>query len=363
MRRVTNRPEAARPPPARSGWLLASVLPVLHRLLEMHGVDVDGLARAAGVDLRAQPVPGDRLDGTRVDALMQRALVQIADPAFGLMAARCWHPSHLGVLGHAWLSSSTLRTGVQRLARYLRIVDDRARIETEEVRGGLKVRYWAGRGDPATQPLAAVTIDITMSILLDMCRLNAGAALRPLAASLRHGPPPEPQVYDRFFGCRVRFAAHENTLVLAHGDADRPLPTSNRLLAATFDRMLTEQLARLDRRDIVAGCEAAVLEGLSDGVPTQDETAARLLVSPRTLQRKLADAGTSYQQLLDRTRRDLALRYVEDPQRRAELVHARLPALGRHQPFGLPQPPRRGLTHSPRVRRGRRTGWRPRASR
>ncbi len=324
MQRLTNRPEAARPPPARSGWLLASVLPVLHRLLEMHGVDIDGLARAAGIDLRAPPVPGDRLDGTRVDALMQRALAQIADPAFGLMAARCWHPSHLGVLGHAWLSSSTLRTGVQRLARYLRIVDDRARIETEEVRGGLKVRYWAGRGDPATQPLAAATIDITMSILLDMCRLNAGAALRPLAASLRHGPPPEP---------------------------DRPLPTSNRLLAATFDRMLTEQLARLDRRDIVAGCQAAVLEGLSDGVPTQDETAACLHVSPRTLQRKLAEAGTSYQQLLDRTRRDLALRYVEDPQRSLTDITF---ALGFAGPSSFTRAFRRWAGTSPSAYRSRR---------
>jgi AraC-like DNA-binding protein len=301
--------------PERPGWVLASVAPVLHRLLEMHGLDVGALARATGFDLNAVRAPTERLDGTRVDALMRLALAQIGDPAFGLQAARCWHPSHLGVLGHAWLSCSTLRTGVQRLARYLRIVDDRARIETEEVRGGLKVRYWAGRGDPAANPLAAVTIDITMSILLDMCRLNAGAALRPLAASLRHGPPPEPLVYDRFFGCRVRFAARENTVVFARADVDRPLPTSNRLLAATFDRMLAEQLARLDRTDIVAGCQAAVLEGLSDGVPTQNEAAARLHVSPRTLQRKLAEAGVGFQQLLDQTRRDLALRYVEDPQR------------------------------------------------
>jgi AraC-like DNA-binding protein len=36
-------------------------------------------------------------------------------------------------------------------------------------------------------------------------------------------------------------------------------------------------------------------------------------MSPRTLQRKLADADLTYQRLVDETRRDLALRYIEEP--------------------------------------------------
>ena len=38
-------------------------------------------------------------------------------------------------------------------------------------------------------------------------------------------------------------------------------------------------------------------------------------MSPRTLQRKLAEANTTYLELLDDTRKDLALRYIEDPRR------------------------------------------------
>jgi AraC-like DNA-binding protein len=38
-------------------------------------------------------------------------------------------------------------------------------------------------------------------------------------------------------------------------------------------------------------------------------------MSRRTLQRKLADAETTYLKLVDDTRRDLALRYIEDPRR------------------------------------------------
>ena len=79
--------------------------------------------------------------------------------------------------------------------------------------------------------------------------------------------------------------------------------------------MLTEELARLDKADVVSRCRAAVLEQLSSGEGTEEEVAKQLHMSPRTLQRKLAEANMTYLQLLDDTRKDLALRYIEDPRR------------------------------------------------
>jgi AraC-like DNA-binding protein len=58
-----------------------------------------------------------------------------------------------------------------------------------------------------------------------------------------------------------------------------------------------------------------VLEHLASGEGTAEETAKQLHMSPRTLQRKLAEAHTTYLQLIDDTRKDLALRYIEDPRR------------------------------------------------
>jgi AraC-like DNA-binding protein len=288
---------------------------MFRRLLEMHGLDAVGIARQAGVDLATIPSPAERIEVDKIDAILRVAIPLIYDPAFGLQAARCWHPGNLGVLGHAWLSSSTLRTGLQRLARYSRVVGERGATELEATRQGVKVRFWAKRGDPAAVAVAAVFVDVAMALLLDMCRMNAGAALRPMAASLRRGKPGRADAYERFFGCPVRFGAEENAFVLSASDADRPLPSSNKQLAAVFDRMLTEELARLDKSDVVARCRAAVLEHLPSGEASAEDTAKQLHMSPRTLQRKLAEAATTYIQLVDDTRKDLALRYVEDPSR------------------------------------------------
>ena len=294
---------------------LASMAQTFRRLLEMHGLDAIGIARNAGVDLASIPVPGERIELDKIDALLRAAIPLIRDPAFGLRAAHCWHPSELGVLGYAWLSSSTLRTGLERAVRYSRLIGERGLTEIEDTRQGLKVRFWAKRGNPAVVPVAAVFVDMAMALLLDMCRMNGGAVLRPVAATLRRRKPDPADAYERFFGCQVQFGVEENAFVLSAKDADRPLPSANRQLAAVFDKMLTEELGRLDKSDVVARARATVLEHLSSGEGTAEDTAKQLHMSSRTLQRKLAEAKTTYLQLVDDTRKDLALRYIEDPRR------------------------------------------------
>jgi AraC-like DNA-binding protein len=294
---------------------LASMGQMFRRLLEMHGLDAVQIALGAGVDVARVPAPAERIAVDKIDAMLRVAIPLIRDPAFGLQAARCWHPAYLGVLGHAWLSSDTLRTGLERVTRYFRLVGERGLTKIEVSQREVKVSFRANRGDPAAVPVAAVFVDIVMAVLLDMCRMNAGAALRPVKAMLCRPKPEKAEVYERFFGCEVRFRAKEDAFVLSTRDADRPLPSANRQLAAVFDKLLTEELARLDRSDVVSRCRAEVLEHLESGEMTEQDMAKRLHMSRRTLQRRLDEADTTYLRLVDDTRKDLALRYIEDPHR------------------------------------------------
>ena len=291
---------------------LASMGQMLRRLFEMYGLDAVVIAHQAGVDLARFPGPADRIEVDRIEAMLRVAIPLIGDPAFGLQAARCWHPGNLGVLGHAWLASSTLRSGLKRLSRYAHIVGERTSVRIDETRRGIKVSTRRTRADSAT---AAVFVDMTLSLVLDMCRMNGGAVLRPVSASLRRRKPVHAEAYERFFGCVVGFGAAKDAFVLSATDADRPLSSSNRQLAAVFDRMLDAELGRLNKADVVSRCKTAVLEHLASGEVTEQDTAKRLHMSARTLQRKLADAETTYSLLVDDTRKDLALRYLEDPHR------------------------------------------------
>lgn len=60
--------------------------------------------------------------------------------------------------------------------------------------------------------------------------------------------------------------------------------------------------------ELLGRVRAVIERELPDGAPTLPQTARRLGLSPRTLQRRLAEAATSYGDLLDEIRRDVAAR-------------------------------------------------------
>jgi AraC-like DNA-binding protein len=289
---------------------LATLGQIVGRMLEMYGLDARAMFARHGIDPTLVSDPNARIDSRAWDKLARDAAAQIPDPAFGLIAARCWHPSNLGVLGYAWLTSSTLRTGLGRVVRYWRLLAEASSATLRESSAGVTVHIQRQSPDPVANAVAA---DFVIALLVDMCRMNAGASLRPVGVSLRRARPDDGGAYRRHFGCPVRFASDEDGFTLATRDADRPLPTANRQLAVTLDRILTEQVAALDRSDVVSRCQARLLEQLCSGEVSEGTMARQLHMSRRTLQRRLADADLTYSRLLDDTRRDLALRHLEDP--------------------------------------------------
>jgi AraC-like DNA-binding protein len=291
---------------------LATSVQVTDKLMRRFGIDPGPVFRRHGIDPGLLSDPSARLPQDAIDAAVREVAAHVPDPAFGLLAAECWHPSNLGALGHAWLASSTLRRGLERLQRYWQLIGQRTAIHLRDEPGGLAVVLENPRSDPV---VAAVTTDMDFSVLLDMCRVNAGRAFNPVEVRLIRPEPGDTTPFDAFYGCPVRFGSPERAVVMPRDAIEAPLPTSNRQLAGMLDRLLDESIAKLDRSDVVARCRAQMHRRLASGEVSATRVASDLAMSRRTLHRKLADAGTTWQELLDATRRDLAMRMIEDPRR------------------------------------------------
>lgn len=289
---------------------LATIGQIVKRMFELHGVDAQAVFAEAKITLEQIRDPNARIPARAWDVVIRRTVTQVGDPALGLSSAECWHPSYLGALGYAWLSSSTLRRGLERVQRYWRLLGEKTAAHLEDTPGGLKTVFESGRTDPV---IAAVAADFIVALLVSMCRMNSGDGLRPVMVTLKRAKPDNWQVYSTHYRCPVEFGTAEDSFILACGDVDAPLPSSNRQIAATLDSILAQQLAQLDKTNVVARCQASLLEQLSSGEVSEEEMAQQLNMSRRTLQRKLAEVETTYQQLVDATRRDLALRYIENP--------------------------------------------------
>lgn len=282
------------------------------RLVELYGIDPQRFAQQFGIASTVIPDARMRLPSALLDSAFEKAALLIPDPAFALRAAECWHPSNLGPLGHGWLSSGSLRTALKRMARYMKIIGQRMSSRCADDPDGLRFIYEHGRGDT---PAGYVMADFGLSLIISMCRTNFGPSLTPESTTLRRPAPANPKAYEDFFGSPVTFGAAEDSFVLAREIADRPLPTANPELAATFDAILTAELAELGNSDLSTQCKAYLLQELTSGEPSEAEVARAMGMSSRTMQRKLRERGLTYKGILDETRYHLARRYLNDPAR------------------------------------------------
>jgi AraC-like DNA-binding protein len=158
---------------------------------------------------------------------------------------------------------------------------------------------------------------MAMAILFAMCRNNFGRTFKARRAAFRHAAPADARPYKTFFGWPVSFSGDANRLSIGRAEADRPLPTANQKLAAVHDQILAEELAHLDKKNVMARVRASLLERMTSGEFSKRHSARDLHMSRRCRERRPAEADATYQSLVDDTRRDLALRYIQDPAKSA----------------------------------------------
>lgn len=288
--------------------VIAGYTSAIARALELRGVSARAALRAAGLNECAGNDPLQRLSADQVTALFKVCVELTGDPCFGLSVARHIHASNIHALGYALMASRTLWDFATRLERYFAIVSQSVVMRVE--RGGDQVRFRYAR----RTSLCGETEDAFIAFMLRFMRLLYDRPLVPLRIDLlRECPTPGPEPYTREFGIMPRFAAEEGLIVFPATAMAEPLPGASPDLAQFNDRIAADCLARLNRSDVVARVRAAMVDRLSSGTCTRPVIARELAMSEAALQQKLAERGTNFHGLLDETRCELAIGYLQQP--------------------------------------------------
>jgi AraC-like DNA-binding protein len=152
--------------------------------------------------------------------------------------------------------------------------------------------------------------DAAMTAFVMLCRASCGDAFAPLHVRVRRPRPPCAEDFAAFFRAPVEYGVSDNAVVFDATVLDQALPTGNMELATASEQVIVDYLAHLDRHDLAMQVKAKLTEMLPSGRVHAEAVARALHVSVRSLQRKLADKGTSFAALLEDTRRELARQYV-----------------------------------------------------
>jgi AraC-like DNA-binding protein len=292
-----------------AGFATALVAPGLNlwRALEARGMDPAPIFRAAGVDPATLKVPGMRVPTRISQRLMRLADDAVDDPSLGIDVAKQMHGTAMHAVGYAWLSSATLGEACRRVARYMRVITDLWTMRIEEGADGVRIAF-AFRG---SQPSVVWAHDWVAAGFVRLCRITYGEAFAPIGVAIVREAPERRAPFDEWFRCPIVWGAERVSILCRCEDLAQPLPTANPDMAQASERIALEYLERLDRTDSVTQVRRRILELLPSGPPTQTEIARSLALSPRTLHRRLAEAGTSFAGLLDDTRRELAGGYLQ----------------------------------------------------
>ncbi|MBM7060816.1 AraC family transcriptional regulator [Pseudomonas sp. UL073] len=278
--------------------------------LEMGGVDCQSLFIELGLDYAALTDADARFPQDGMTRLWERAVQLSGNPAIGLNMASVVRPSSFHVVGYAAMSSRNLKEGFTRLVRYQRIVAEGADLSFRPVGDGygLILAIHGDRLVPARQSAEA-----SMAYTLAFCRWMISKPLRPREVRFQGDPPADLEPYRQVFQAPLRFNAEHYALIFERADLEAPLPSANEALAQLHDRFAGEYLARFSGSRVTHQARQTLCRLLPQGEPKRDAVAQALHLSQRTLQRRLQEEGTSFQQLLDDTRRELAAQYLAQP--------------------------------------------------
>lgn len=296
------------PPSSGPSPTIAAYAFAIATALEQEGVDPAPLFSECDLPLPTTTDPMVRLSNSEISRIFAASVRATGDPCFGLKVAEAFHPGNMHALGYAMLASTTLRDYCERLRNYYRIVSRNALIDIEESGAAFSMLARVSAADICWE-----THDAFTALMVRFMRFIYGPRLNPLRVELmRPDPGREYRLrYDGFFRCPIRYDSSMIVIALEPALVDHPLPGASKELAQMHDQTVMQYLQQLDRSDIVNRVRAVIVDELSSCVLNKQRVAERLHMSARSLQARLAERETSFQQIMDATRRELALGYLE----------------------------------------------------
>ena len=235
------------------------------------------------------------------------------DPRFGLKLGTELRFERSHPVSIAGVCSRSFGDALQRLARYKQLTcPEEIRVHRKAQETSVEIFFIEAK---EAQP--DIMVDLGLSWILSVGRRGSDGEITPLRLEVTR-PVKHRALLERHFGCRVRFNSDRNSLVFRSSDLDRPFVTQNEELLTIIGTHLDSEL-KAQNASVNVGQQVkdTLVRSFAGKRPTLQDVAKELGLSARTLQRRLTDAGFTFQQLVEETRRELARHYLK--QRAVEL--------------------------------------------
>jgi AraC-like DNA-binding protein len=293
--------------------LNSQLVPLFLARVRAVGGPVEALIARFALPADAETLLSVRLPLREFRALAEAVVEATADPSVGLHLGVSLPRGRYGLLEFVARSAGTIRNAFVALLRFSALINDLTEFAVEE-RGADAVFTHRIAADPLC--VGTQGNEYTIGQMVQRVRDLSGRPFAPRRAWFAHEAPSDAAALEAALGTRaIEFGAGGNGFLFDASVLDWPLvgaePVLHDILWHQADKVREEHSAE---DDLLAQARGAIERQLDDGgTVTLERVAPALGTSARTLQRKLAERGTTFQDLLDELRQRLVQRYFADP--------------------------------------------------
>lgn len=242
--------------------------------------------------------------------LMAAAESLMGDADLALTLAEHCRPWHLGLVGFMAMTSGTLRDVSKVLLRYHHLVND-----VESVEASLSDGRFVLEVQQMTSLKSARISMVTLGSWAWLARWLTGRSDLVFDADFDIPQPGRPDFFHRVFGGEVRFNRPQCALrgSTAYGDLRvlQQEPMVNRILQVQAARQ-SDLTRKKGSGSLLAQLERQLIANLGRGDVSLVAVASEMRISPRTLQSRIDEAGSSFRSILQRVRKYQAINYLGD---------------------------------------------------
>jgi AraC-like DNA-binding protein len=294
------------PVPTISVGAIAKLLQALPAL----GVDAAAVCAEARFDPKVVAEREGRVPLSSLYQLWEAVVARLDRADAALVVAQSYSPGEYGLMGFVCMNCATIGEALRQAARYLCLWVSEPGLRIAEP-GVLEFFY---QQPVVARPGQRLALEAAVGEILNGARFLTRAPIAPEEVAFSHPAPRDCRGHEAFFKAPVRWAQKGTWLRFSPEQLQTPLPKADPQLAAFLAGLAEQALARAgEASSLIVQLRHLLADVLSRGVPEIEAVARRLAMSERTLRRRLEEEGTSFRELLDQTRAELARGYLRDP--------------------------------------------------
>jgi AraC-like DNA-binding protein len=282
----------------------------LSEFMSIKGLDFSQQTGRVGIDQRLADDPDAFIEFSSMLELFEQAAHDSKDDDFGLHFAQFCPLCPIGLFHYVISNAPTLREALKVRVRFAKLVVSAYELSFNEDEG---VGYYVWHGPDQSGPRRQF-LDYVVMLLVERVKIMlSDPTWLPLSVSFQHAKPRSLGEHHRALGPRLQFDASKTCVVFDQHSLERQLPKADSALHAELQRVAGTMAVAPSRAETLSDkIRRSLVESFVKGGVTEESMAAEFGLSVRTMQRSLAEIGTTFELLRADTRMKTAEQYLVD---------------------------------------------------